>query len=192
MLNSLYTFLTDKPIPFHIFHHSSLPQHINLNYKLIHSLLWINGPNKSPNFETFVCFGESLPNSSCYFPNYKLVFFSNFTSLSSVMKGNSSLFFLAQTLYTLVKSSPLKCKILRLLSAWFKISQIPYVNFETKSAFLYQIFHHSSVPLQLLCKFLAHTFSWKKDYMKKKTFFTISNAVMKICQIPHFIFQIII
>ena len=38
--------------------------------------------------------------------------------------------FLAQTLYTSVKSSPLKCKFLRFLRARIKIYQIPHVSFE--------------------------------------------------------------
>ena len=44
--------------------------------------------------------------------------------------------FLAQTLYTSVKSSPLKCKF---LSAWVKIRQIPHVNFELTSQVLIKI-----------------------------------------------------
>ena len=38
------------------------------HFKLIHFLLWIKGPHKSPNFENFKCSGE---NSSCHFPNHK-------------------------------------------------------------------------------------------------------------------------
>ena len=46
-----------------------------VNFKLIHFLLWIKGSHQSPNFETFKCTDEKLPNfSSCYFPNHKSVF----------------------------------------------------------------------------------------------------------------------
>ena len=45
-----------------------------VNFMLIHFLLWIKGPNKSPNFENFVCSSENLPKSSCHFPNHKLFF----------------------------------------------------------------------------------------------------------------------
>ena len=55
---------------------------------------------------------------------------SNFASILSTIKHKSSLLFLAQALYTLVKSSPLKCIFLRFLSAQVKICQIPHVNFE--------------------------------------------------------------
>ena len=65
--------------------------------------------------------------------------------------------FLAQTLYTLVKSSSLKCNFLRLLSSRVKICQIPYVNFEMTSqsssdflSFLSVITYNSFVSLQLM------------------------------------------
>ena len=108
-----------------------------VNFKLMHFLLWIKGSHQSPNFETFECSGENLPNFSCYFPNSKpqVSFSSSFASLSNFMTT-----FLAQTLYTLVKGSPLKCKVLRFLSARVKIRQIPYINFEKTSQFLFRFF----------------------------------------------------
>ena len=44
--------------------------------------------------------------------------------------------FLAQTIYTLLKRSPLKGKLLKLSSAQVKICQIPHVNVETTTRFL--------------------------------------------------------
>ena len=52
---------------------------------------------------------------------------------------------LAQRIYTLLKRSPLKCKFLRLSSAWVESCQIPYANFETTSRFLSKF----CIPLQL-------------------------------------------
>ena len=46
--------------------------------------------------------------------------------------------FLARKLYTMVKSSPLNCKFLRLSSAQLKIYQITHVNFELTSQFLFK------------------------------------------------------
>ena len=63
---------------------------------------------------------------------------SNFASIFSAIKYNSSILFLAQTLYTLVKSNLLKCKFLRFSSARVKICQIPHVNFELTSQFLFK------------------------------------------------------
>ena len=44
------------------------------NFKPMDFLLWIKVPRKSPDFETFKCSGENLPNSLCHFPNHKSVF----------------------------------------------------------------------------------------------------------------------
>ena len=110
-----------------------------VNFKLIHFLLWIKGPNKSPNFETCVCSGENVPNCSCHFPNHKSLFLQILRH-SLVSWNITPLYVLAQTLYTLVKSSPLKCKIFRLLSTRVKIRPIPYVNFETTSQILFKFF----------------------------------------------------
>ena len=63
---------------------------------------------------------------------------SNFASIFSAIKHNSSILFLAQTLYTLFKRSPLKCKFLRFSSAWVKIRQIPHVIFESTSQFSFK------------------------------------------------------
>ena len=46
----------------------------SVNFKLIHFLLWTKESHQSPNFDTFKCSGENLPNSSCYFPNHESVF----------------------------------------------------------------------------------------------------------------------
>ena len=64
------------------------------------------------------------------FFKWQVCFPSNFASIFSAIKHNSSVRLLAQTLHTLVNSIPLKCKFLRLPSARVKIRQIPSVNFE--------------------------------------------------------------
>ena len=46
----------------------------SVNSKLIHFLLWTKGPHQSPNFHTFECSGENLPNSSNHFSSHKSVF----------------------------------------------------------------------------------------------------------------------
>ena len=66
--------------------------------------------------------------------------------------------FLAERIYTFLKTSPLKWKFLRRSSALVKFCQIPYANFQTTSRFLSKF----CVPLQfheklLLCTFLAQT-----------------------------------
>ena len=43
-----------------------------VKFELIHFLLWIKEPNKSPNFQT--CFGKNLPSFPCHFWKYKSFF----------------------------------------------------------------------------------------------------------------------
>ena len=63
---------------------------------------------------------------------------SDFASIFSAIKHNLSVLFLSQTLYALVKSSPIKSKFLRFSSVQVKICQIPHVSFELTSQFLFK------------------------------------------------------
>ena len=71
------------------------------------------------------------------FRTHKSVSFKFCISFSAI-KHNSSILFLAQALYNFAKSSLLKCKILGLPSARVKIFQIPHINFELISQFLFK------------------------------------------------------
>ena len=117
-------------------------------------------PSKSQFLDFRKCSGEILLNSSCCFWKYKSVSFQMLHQYSVTSNINVLYLFLAQTLYSLAKRSPLKCKFLRLLSALVKSCQNPHVNFELRSPFLFKfriILHcyYTKVP----CKFQAHTFS---------------------------------
>ena len=46
----------------------------SVNFKGTAFLLWTKGSHQNPNFDTFECSGENLPNSSCHFPSNKLAF----------------------------------------------------------------------------------------------------------------------
>ena len=74
----------------------------------------MKGPNKSPDFGTFICSGRNLRNSSCHFPNNMSVFLRTLHH-SSVSWKITHLQFLGQTLYTLHERDQPKCKFLRLL-----------------------------------------------------------------------------
>ena len=63
---------------------------------------------------------------------------SNVASIFCATKQNSLILFLNQRSCTLFKRSPLKCKVLRLLSAQVKIRRIPLVIFESKSHFSFK------------------------------------------------------
>ena len=97
--------------------------------------------------------------------------------------------FWAQTIYTVLKESPLKWKFLRLLSAQVEICQISYVNFETASPFLSKF----CIPLQfkeILCTFLAQRIytSFKRSPSKLKVL-RLSSARFKFFQIPYANFE---
>ena len=101
-------------------------------------------------FSTEICHVMSFLKAQVIFP-------SNFTSILSTIKHKSSVLFIAQTLYTLVKSSPLKYKFLRFLSARVKICQILHVNFEMTvnsysifAPFFIVMTHNSPVILKLI------------------------------------------
>ena len=143
-----------------------------VNFKVIHFLLWIKGSHQSPKFLGFQrCSGKNLLNSSFIFES-TIQFSFKCSSIFSAIKHNSSILFFAQTLYTLVKSSLLKCKFLRFSIAWVKTRQIPHVNFELTSQFLIKfciILHcHDTKPS---CKFKAHTFSTLDERIKGKSQF---------------------
>ena len=81
-------------------------------------------------------------------------FHSNLASIFSAIKHNSSILFVDETLSTLVKNNLLTCKFLRFSSVRVKICQIPHVNFELTSQFLFKFgiildCHDTKLP----CKF---------------------------------------
>ena len=90
-------------------------------------------------------------------------FSSNFASLSSVMKHNSSV------LFYLKQKKSIKVQIFRLSSARIKIHQILYVNFETTSQLLFKfcIILHSSVNFKLI-----HFLLWIKESHQSPNFKT--------------------
>ena len=81
-------------------------------------------------------------------------------------------FFLAQASYTFAKSSSLKFKFLRFLSARIKIHQITQVNVELTSQLLFKfcIILYSQGK-QLPYKFQAHTFSTLDKRTQEKSQF---------------------
>ena len=116
---------------------------------------------------------------------------SNFTSIFSAIKHNSSVLFLAQVLYTLVKSSSLTFRFLRFSSARPKIHQIAQVNFELTSEFLFKFAsffilktHNSPVNFKLI-----HFLFLIKGPSKSPNFQTFEYAVVKICQILYVILK---
>ena len=90
---------------------------------------------------TFKCSGENWPNSSCYFPSHKWVFFK----------------ILHQSLvsWKILFTEETKSTFLRILSAWTKIHQI-LDSFETTNQFFFKFcINLQCHETQLLCTFLS-------------------------------------
>ena len=102
-------FSSHKSVFTYILHHLSVSWHtIYLDFSSWGITLWTKRAHESTNFQIFDCFNESSPNSSCQFWNHSVKVYSNFASMFSVMKDNSSVIFLAQASYTLDNNSPFK------------------------------------------------------------------------------------
>ena len=115
------------------------------NFKLIHFLLQARGSYQSPNFDTLECSSENLPNSSYHFSNHKSVFFSNFASLFSVMKDNSSVLFFSSNNIYFAQKEPIKVNIFETFKcSGQNLSNSPCQFLNNKSIPL-QILHYSSV-----------------------------------------------
>ena len=111
-----------------------------VNFNLMYFLFWIKGPNKSPNFQTFEGAVVKICQISHVILEAQVSFPSSFVSIFSVIKHNSSVVFLGETLCDLIKSSSLKCKFLRFLSVLVKICQNCHVIFETTSNFFFKFY----------------------------------------------------
>ena len=106
----------------------------SVNFQLIDFLHWINGSHQSPNFETFECSSESLPNSSCHLPSNQSVFLE-VLRYSPVSRKITPLYFFGSNIY-LGQKEPIKVQILRLLNARSEVLQTFHVNIETKNQVL--------------------------------------------------------
>ena len=135
--NTLCQFWNDKSILLQILYHSSVSWKIIPLYLFSSSNIYFaqNEPIKMTIFETLKCSGQISSNSLCQFWNDKSIPLQVFYP-SSVLWKIIPLYFLAQTIYTLLKRSSLKWKFLRLSSGRVKFCQIPYANFETTNWFL--------------------------------------------------------
>ena len=115
-------------VPWHIIPPKFTSWIITLGTKIAHQIT---------NFQIFDCFNQSSSNSSCQFRNHKVKVYSNFASLFTLTKDNSSVFFHLKPLY-FGQKEPIEVK-LSLLSVWVKIHQISYVIFEIASQFFFKL-----------------------------------------------------
>ena len=138
---------------------------------------------------TFECSGQNLSYSLCPFWNKESFPLQILYPSSSFMKDYSSVLFLAQTIYTLLKRSPLKWKFLRLMSLQVKIFQSSYVKFEMASPIVTKFCIHLQFN-EILCTLLAQLiYTLLKRSPLKLNVLRNSRARLKFCQIPYANFE---
>ena len=104
--------------------------------------------------------------------------FSNFASLFSVMKDNSSVFFKLKPHILLAKIA-LQSDVFGLLSGWVKIHQIPHViHIWNHKPFFLLTLHHSSMPWEIS---ILYFFSWNFIWFLQN--FRVLTAQVKFHQI---------
>ena len=109
---------------------------------------------------------ENFPNSSCHFWKYVSVFL-HILHQYSVLSNITPLYFLAQTLYTLVKKEPIKVQIFETFECLDQ-NLTNSCQFWNDMSIALQILHHSSVlwdttPLYFF-KLKFYILSAKEDY----------------------------
>ena len=87
-----------------------MTHNFSANFKVIPFLLWTKRSHQSPNFDTFKCSGENLPNFSCLFSNHWSVFLQNLHN-SSVSWKITPLYFCSSNNIYFGHKEPIKTQI---------------------------------------------------------------------------------
>ena len=78
-----------------------------VSFNFINFLLCVKASNESPNFETFGCSGENMPNSSSHFPNHKSVFLQ-ILHHTLVLSNITPLYFFSLNIIYFAQKQPIK------------------------------------------------------------------------------------
>ena len=104
----------------------------------VNFLFWIKGSHQSQNFETFLCSGENLPNSSFNFLTHKPVFFLLLRFYSIQCHEITSLYFFRSNVIYFGSFNQSKCKFLKkFFDNFFKIHKILVIS-ETTNQFFFK------------------------------------------------------
>ena len=162
----------------------------SVNFKLIPFLLWRKGSHQSPNFKSFKCSVENLPNFSCHFSNHESVLVQNLHN-SSVSWKITPVYFCSSNNIYLAQKKPINAKI-------FDTFECSGQNLSNS---LCQFWNHNLIPLWIL---RYHLLSWHVTplWILGSYFFysglkdpinipvlRLPNAQLKIRHVPHLIFQ---
>ena len=154
------------------------------NLKVIPFLLWTKGSHQSPNFDTFKCSGENLPN--CLFQTTSQFFFK----MCITLQCHELNCFVAQPIYTLVTRSQLKLKFFRLSNARSKFVKFltSILKRQVSSSSIFVSFfivmtHKSSVNFKVI-----HFLLWPKGSHQSSNFDTFEcsseNLPDSSCHFP--------
>ena len=111
----------------------------SVNFKAIPFLLWTKGCHQSPNFDTFQCSGENLPNSSYHFSSNKSAFLQSLHHSSMSWKITPLYFFSSNNVH-FARKEPIKVKI-------FETFECSGQNFSNSWC---QPWNDKLIPLQIL------------------------------------------
>ena len=129
----------------------------------MHFLLWTKGSHKSTNFDAFKCSDENLPNSSCHFPNHKVVFLQILHD-SLVSWNITPLYFFRSKVIYFAQKEPIKLQ--KFLTFYCLHQNSPnFCHFWNKRSVFLQILHHSSVSWDITPLYF---FSWYFIYFLTK------------------------
>ena len=115
----------------------------SVNFQLMHFLIWTKGSHQSPYFDTSKCSGESLPSSSCHFPNHKSVFLQILPDSSVSWKITPLYFFRSKVIY-FAQKGPITVQIFQTFECLDQNLPNSCHFRNNKSVFL-QILYYSSV-----------------------------------------------
>ena len=135
------------------------------NFRLINFLLWIKRSHQSPNFETFECSGENLPNFSSHFPNYYKSVFLHILHHSSVSWNITSLYCFSSNNIYFPQKEPIKVKIFETFECSGLHLSISLCHFTKHKSVFLQILHHSFVSWKITPLYL---FTSKNIYFAQK------------------------
>ena len=128
----------------------------------MHVLLWTKWSHESTNFDTFKCFNENLPNSSCHFSNYRPVFLRKLHESWVSLRITRLYFFSSYVIYFAQKGQITE----QILETWMLGSKfIKFLSVLKQQIVFLQVLDHSSVSW---CITPLYFFSWNFIYFQQK------------------------
>ena len=138
------------------------------------------------------CFSAcvKLPNSSCHFWKHKSVFLQ-FLHQYSVSSNVTPLYFFSSNIIYFGQKQPITLQICEIFECLGQNLLNSSSQFWADKSIPFQILDHSSMSLHItsLCVLSSCIFYFRWKHPIKVPILTLFFALVKICQIPHVIFQ---